>query len=82
LTNLESLIEVGLQGVEVMHPAHTTEDVVTLTRLATKHGLLITGGSDCHGLAKGEISLGTVRLPLAYVERLRQAVSSPGTRNA
>ncbi len=76
LANLGSLIQAGLRGVEVMHPAHTTEDVVTLTRLATKHGLLITGGSDCHGLAKGRISLGTIRLPLAYVECLRQAVPS------
>ena len=82
LANLGSLIEAGLQGVEVLHPAHTTEDVVTLTRLATKHGLLITGGSDCHGLAKGEISLGTIRLPLAYVESLRRAVPSLRTRNA
>ena len=82
LANLGRLIEAGLQGVEVMHPAHTTEDVVTLTRLATKHGLLITGGSDCHGLAKGGISLGTIRLPLAYVECLRQAVPSHRTPNA
>lgn len=82
LANLGRLIEAGLQGVEVLHPAHTTEDVVTLTRLATKHGLLITGGSDCHGLAKGEISLGTIRLPLAYVECLRRAVPSLRTRNA
>lgn len=82
LANLGSLIEAGLQGIEVLHPAHTTEDVVALTRLATKHGLLITGGSDCHGLAKGEISLGTIRLPLAYVECLRRAVPSLRTRNA
>jgi len=77
LANLGSLIQAGLQGIEVFHPAHTTADVVTLTRLATKHGLLITGGSDCHGLAKGRISLGTIRLPLAYVECLRQAVPLP-----
>jgi len=76
LANLGSLIQAGLRGIEVMHPAHTTEDVVALTRLATQHGLLITGGSDCHGLAKGKISLGTIRLPLAYVECLRQAVPS------
>lgn len=82
LANLGSLIQAGLQGVEVFHPAHTTADVVTLTRLATKHGLLITGGSDCHGLAKGGISLGTIRLPLAYVECLRQAVPSRLTPNA
>jgi hypothetical protein len=82
LANLGRLIQIGLQGVEVFHPAHTTEHVVHLTRLATKHGLLITGGSDCHGLARGEISLGTIRLPLTYVECLRQAVPSLRTRDA
>lgn len=74
LAYLGSLIEAGLQGIEVLHPSHTTEEIVTLTRLATEHRLLITGGSDCHGLARGKISLGTIRLPLAYVERLRQAI--------
>lgn len=73
---LPSLIDAGLQGIEVFHPSHTSDEVFTLTRAATEHRLLITGGSDCHGLAKGEVRLGQVRLPLKYVERLRQAVPS------
>ncbi|MFQ5657016.1 MAG: PHP domain-containing protein [Candidatus Methylomirabilales bacterium] len=73
LTRLPSLIEAGLQGIEVFHPSHTSEEVFTITRVATERGLLITGGSDCHGLAKGQPQLGLVRLPLEYVERLRQA---------
>ncbi len=71
LSSLPSLIQAGLQGIEVFHPAHTSEEVFTLTRVATEHGLLITGGSDYHGLAKRKVSLGQVRLPLEYVERLR-----------
>ncbi|MFQ5882333.1 MAG: PHP domain-containing protein [Candidatus Methylomirabilales bacterium] len=74
LALLPSLIEAGLQGIEVFHPSHTSEDIFTLTRVAAQSGLLITGGSDCHGLAKGEVRLGQIRLPLDYVERLRQAV--------
>ena len=73
LTQLPSLIEAGLQGIEVFHPSHTSEEVFTLSRVATERGLLMTGGSDCHGLAKGQLQLGQVRLPLEYVERLRQA---------
>ncbi|MFQ5532321.1 MAG: PHP domain-containing protein [Candidatus Methylomirabilales bacterium] len=73
LTRLPSLIEAGLQGIEVFHPSHTSEEVFTLSRVATEHDLLVTGGSDCHGRAKGQLQLGQVRLSLEYVERLRQA---------
>jgi len=76
LDRLPLLVEAGLQGIEVFHPSHTTEDIVTLTRAATRYDLVITGGSDCHGHAKGEVRLGQVRLPLMYVERLRHAVAS------
>jgi predicted metal-dependent phosphoesterase TrpH len=72
---LHPLIQAGLQGIEVFHPSHTSEDILRLTRLAATHGLLITGGSDCHGLAKGEILMGQVRLPLTYVEQLKQAAA-------
>jgi predicted metal-dependent phosphoesterase TrpH len=79
LADLSQLIEAGLQGIEVFHPSHGTEEVFTLTRVATEHGLLITGGSDCHGLATGKIRLGQTYLPDAYVERLRQAARSQHT---
>ncbi|MCH7896963.1 MAG: PHP domain-containing protein [candidate division NC10 bacterium] len=82
LALLTSLIEAGLQGIEVFHPSHDVEDIFTLTRAATEHNLLITGGSDCHGLAQGDVRLGQTQLPLAYVERLRQAATAQNpTRN-
>lgn len=77
LDTLTRLIDAGLQGIEVFHPSHSTEEVYLLTRAASEHGLLITGGSDCHGRAQGEPRLGQIRLPMTYVERLRQAVSPP-----
>lgn len=78
LARLSDLIQAGLQGIEVFHPSHTAEEVFTLTRVATDRALLITGGSDCHGLAKGMTRLGQIRLPLQYVERLKSAVPSAG----
>lgn len=75
LDTLTYLIDAGLQGIEVFHPSHSTEEVYLLARAASEHGLLITGGSDCHGRAQGEPRLGQIRLPMTYVERLRQAVS-------
>ncbi len=74
LDRLTSLVHAGLQGIEVFHPSHRPEDVIFLTRLASEHGLLITGGSDCHGLGKGDLRLGQITLALEYVERLRSAL--------
>lgn len=72
---LPPLLQAGLQGIEVFHPSHTAEDILLLTRLAATHRLLITGGSDCHGSAKGEVVMGQVRLPLAYVAQLKEAAA-------
>lgn len=39
---------VGIDGIEVYYPAHTGDLEDILLGLAEQHGLLITGGSDCH----------------------------------
>ena len=43
------LILDGCQGIEVWHPDHTHRCRQKLTEIAMKNGLLMTGGSDCHG---------------------------------
>ena len=39
----------GLDAVECCYPIHTPEQTAEYRRLAEKHGLCITGGSDFHG---------------------------------
>ena len=56
---LRELKEAGLAGVEAVYSEYTPEQSVTLLRLAKKLGMLTTGGSDYHGLAKPDIALGT-----------------------
>ena len=46
---LDELIELGLDGVEVWHPENTPEQQELLKKIAKKHHLLMTGGSDFHG---------------------------------
>lgn len=46
---LDELIEAGLDGVEVWHPMNTPEQQEYLKKVAKKHNLLVTGGSDFHG---------------------------------
>lgn len=50
MDSLEDLISLGLDGLEVYHPSHTEEERAQLKALAKKHKLLVTGGSDFHGL--------------------------------
>src|SRR5512141_3197605 len=47
---LEPLVAMGLDGVEVRHPSHNTDDAQRLAALADFFGLLYSGGSDWHGL--------------------------------
>ena len=46
---LDRLIPLGLDGVEVWHPANTPEQQEYLQKKAKKHKLVMTGGSDFHG---------------------------------
>ncbi len=46
---LARLKDAGLMGLEVYHPSASNTDVKHLYRLAQKHELLVTGGSDFHG---------------------------------
>lgn len=41
----------GLNGIEVFHPSHSSKQVADYYNLAKKYSLIISGGSDCHGIA-------------------------------
>ena len=47
---LPALIKNGLDGVEVWHPKNSPEQREELKAIAKKHKLLMTGGSDFHGM--------------------------------
>ena len=70
---LFEIIEVGIMGLEVYYPEHTQGMVNFYLEVAKKHNLLVTGGSDCHGNAKPDIKVGTVKIPYDLVERLKEA---------
>jgi predicted metal-dependent phosphoesterase TrpH len=68
------LVELGLDGLECYHTKHTPSATQNYLEMAQRLGLLVTGGSDCHGTSKGKPLIGTVKLPLHYVERLKERV--------
>ncbi|MCM8780018.1 MAG: PHP domain-containing protein [Candidatus Omnitrophica bacterium] len=65
-------IEYGLRGLEVYYPEHTNSKTIFYENMARQYGLLATGGSDCHGRAKPEISIGAVKIPYVLVEKLKE----------
>ena len=75
---LGALKTVGLAGVEAVYSEYGPERTVALLRMAKKHGLLTTGGSDYHGLAKPDIALGkgfgALYVPDEYLPPLLQAL--------
>jgi 3',5'-nucleoside bisphosphate phosphatase len=68
---IPKLVDDGLDGLECYHSKHTAAASEHYKRLAHLHGLLVTGGSDCHGLNKGQPLIGSVKLPYQYVELLK-----------
>lgn len=46
------MINLGINGLEVYHPTHNTNQIQKYLDLAITHRLAITGGSDFHGIAE------------------------------
>jgi len=62
----------GLRGLEVYHTDHKPHISKKYEAIAKERGLIMTGGSDCHGMGKGRILMGTVRVPYEVVEELKR----------
>lgn len=69
---IPGFVKDGLRGIEVYHSEHPRNVVSHYEKLAVHYGLLMTGGSDCHGTGKGEALLGKVKIPYSLVEILRE----------
>lgn len=69
--HLDKLVKIGLDGVEVWHPTADEETVNKLIVYAKAHKLLMTGGSDFHGLYnKQPISIGDYVTPKPQLTEL------------
>lgn len=68
---IPDIVEAGLDGIECFHTKHSTSTVEHYFEIADEYNLLITGGSDCHGMSKGKPLIGTVKLPYQHVEKLK-----------
>lgn len=65
-------IESGIDGIEVIHPKHSNEDVFQLKSIAKKFDLIKTGGSDWHGKMKdGDCLLGKYYVNLNNIPEMK-----------
>ena len=68
---IPKLADYGLNGLEVYYPEHNTHAIKNYLNIAKKLNLAVTGGSDCHGQAKTNATIGTIRISYELVEKLK-----------
>jgi predicted metal-dependent phosphoesterase TrpH len=75
---LLQLIQYGIDGIEVVHPSHTPEEMNFYRGIANEYYLLETGGSDYHGgMKENEPSLGKITISASVVDALRYRLLPP-----
>mgnify|MGYP001213409451 CR=1 FL=1 len=65
------LVEDGASGIEVWHPEHSLACQEELRDMASREGLLMTGGSDCHGQRRSSLQIGKCGCGEPELDRLR-----------
>ncbi|MEI7812733.1 MAG: PHP domain-containing protein [Ignavibacteria bacterium] len=70
---LTSLIQSGIDGIEVIHPSHKQNQVEHYRGIVNEYCLLASGGSDFHGGKRDdEQNLGRYNIPTSYVATMRK----------
>lgn len=68
---IDKYIEMGLDGIEVWHPTATQAHIELLGEICKKNKILMTGGSDFHGLyGSSTVTIGTCTTPDEHLDKL------------
>jgi len=79
---IKEIIDMGIEGIEVYHTKHDGKIIRYALKLAVERKLLITGGSDCHGIfLHNEPILGNVWVDYKYVELLKDKSDNTKQKN-
>ncbi len=68
---IPSLVEAGLQGIEVYYPNCSQTITKFYEGIAKKYNLVTTGGCDGHGKARPNTYIGKIKVPYEAVEKLK-----------
>ncbi len=75
-TLVPTLLDAGIDAVEVFHPDVNDAARETFTNVARFRNKFLTGGSDDHGTVKAKETLGTVRVPEALIGPILERMAS------
>lgn len=68
---IDKYIGMGLDGIEVWHPMADEETIEKLSSICKKNKLLLTGGSDFHGIYGDKtVTLGACSTPQEHLDKL------------
>ena len=69
---LFNLIKAGIDGIEVIHPSHSDNQIIFYRGIVNQYCLLESGGSDFHGGKKGdEENFGKYTISFNHLEAMR-----------
>lgn len=78
---LSALLSLPFDGIEAYHIRHSPGQVDLFLGVAQERGLLVSGGSDCHGDSKGQgPEMGKVKVPLRVYEAILDALAASAHR--
>ncbi|HNX28994.1 MAG TPA: PHP domain-containing protein [Syntrophomonadaceae bacterium] len=71
---IDQVIAAGIEGIEIYYPEHKPEQIEKYIALALRHNLLITGGSDYHGLSGEKVAsqLGCCGISAEQMQKIRK----------
>lgn len=75
---LDGFVPLGLDGVEAWNSGASNNQIDQYITAARRRGMIVTGGSDYHGIEGGEIVIdggrGNLKIPYTCVEEIRTAL--------
>ena len=70
-------VAAGIEGIEAIYPRHTEQQRAEYREFARAHGLIVTGGSDCHGDRRANSLIGQCTIPYTFVQDMRRRFPNP-----
>jgi predicted metal-dependent phosphoesterase TrpH len=72
---ISRMVRDGLDGIETIHPQHSRTITRFYERIARKHGLITTGGSDAHGRMRLAEGITSTPVPRSVLDAVDEAIA-------
>jgi len=72
------LIKLGVEGIETVHPRHSTDEIEYYRKLIQKYNLLESGGSDFHDDRKQNSVFGKYTVPYDVIIKMKKRLNIKG----